>query len=83
MMIELPAELEAQLRARFGERLDREAKEAVGIALYRAAMVSIGQLAQMLGLGVIETEGWLAQRGVALPLTEEELRAELEGVRGR
>ena len=81
LIIELPGELEAQLRARFGMRLDQEAKEALAIELYREAKLSIGQLGMLLEIGVIEAEEWLAKRGVELPLTVEEFVNELEGSR--
>jgi predicted HTH domain antitoxin len=81
LTIELPEELEAQLREKFGTRFDQEAKEALAIELYREAKLSIGQLGMLLGVGVVEAEAWLAARGVELPMTVEELTAELAGAR--
>ncbi len=62
-------------------RLDQEAKEALAIELYRESKLSIGQLGMLLGIGVIEAESWLSQRGVELPMTVGELMEELAGSR--
>ena len=81
LSIQLPPQLEAQLRVRFGDRLDQEAKEALAIELYRESKLSIGQLAQMLDMGVIAAEEWLAQRGVELPITVDDLTREMQASR--
>jgi predicted HTH domain antitoxin len=61
--IQLPPSIEEQLRRQCGD-LDRAAKEALVIEAYRTEMLSIGQVAELLGLTVYEAEGFMKQRGV-------------------
>ena len=51
------------MRAQWGD-LEQAAKEALLAESYRQGKISIGFLAQTLGMGVIEAQRWLAQRGV-------------------
>lgn len=73
--IELSGGIEAALRAGWGD-LERAAKEALLIESYRAGKISIGFLAQTLGMGVIEADAWLAKRGVPLNYTADDLEAD-------
>ncbi len=61
---QLPPAIEAQLRAEFGASLDEHAKEALIVELYQAQKLSLGQLAQILGVGIYDADGWLKQRKV-------------------
>lgn len=70
--IDLPTRLEERLRVQWGD-LPRAAKEALAIESYRMRKISIGLLAEMLGMGVIEADGWLKERGVDLPYNDEDL----------
>ena len=79
LTIELPQQLEDQLRSAFGSRLHEEAKHAMAIEMYRQQQISVGQVAQILGTGVLEAEEWLAKKGVEIPMTVEDLARELEG----
>ncbi len=45
------------------------AKEALAIELYREGKLSLGQVAEMLGLSVYQADGLLKQHGVELPYT--------------
>lgn len=69
--IALPAPIEQQLRQQWGN-LDRKALEALVIEGYRAEALSAGQVAELLGLSVVETEAFLKERGVMLHLTIED-----------
>jgi predicted HTH domain antitoxin len=69
--IALPEPIEQQLRRAWGN-LDRKALEALAIEGYRAEALSAGQVAELLGLSVIEMEACLKERGVDLGLTIED-----------
>lgn len=62
---QLESELEDQLRRDMGD-LAQAAREALLIEAYRRGKLSVGRLAKSLGIGVVEADGWLAERGVAL-----------------
>jgi predicted HTH domain antitoxin len=66
--IQIPESLEAVLRSQIGD-LDQVAKEALAIEAYRSEKLSIGQVAELLGLTVYEAEGFMKRRGVPAPFT--------------
>ena len=72
---EVSKEVEEQLHARWGD-LSAAAKEALAIESYRARRVSVGFVAKMLGMGVLEAEDWLRRRNVVLNYTENDLNAD-------
>ena len=76
---DLPGKIEDDLREELGD-LNRAAKEALFIECYREGRISIGYLAQALGMGVIEADDWLHKRGVPLNYTPEDLRADVEAL---
>ena len=76
---ELPKKIEDDLRGELGD-LNQAAKEALLIECYREGRISIGYLAQALGMGVIEADDWLHKRGVPLDYTPEDLRADVEAL---
>ena len=60
----LPVEIEQELRNRLGD-LNAAAKEAFLIENYRAGLLSVGDIAAILGVPTkYEAERWLGQRGV-------------------
>lgn len=69
---ELPQDVEDELRERFGD-LDQAAKEAFLIQSYRDGRLSVGQVAGILGRGVIETQAWLSERGAPLNYSVDDL----------
>lgn len=77
---ELPEQIEQDLRTQFGD-LDRAAKEAALVELYRQHCLTHFQLAQALGLSRYETEGVLKRHNVTEDLpTVEEVEAELNAL---
>lgn len=78
--IHLPEGIEAQLRREMGN-LDQIAKEALAIEAFRAAKLSLGQFAEVLGLSTYDADGLLKQRGVFLHLTDEAAEQERAVVR--
>ena len=61
----IPDDVAAELEPG-GADLGRRALEALAIEGYRAEALSLGQVAEMLGLSINEADGFLKARGVAL-----------------
>ena len=74
--IDLPEEIAQQLQAQWGD-LSRRTLEALAIEGYRSVVLSIGQVAEILGLSVWEAEIFLKERGVELLYTAEDLKQDL------
>ena len=65
----IPDQIEKRLQAELGSNLGQTAKEALAIELYRQEKLSLGQVAEMLGISVHQADGLLKQHGVTLPYT--------------
>ena len=74
--IDLPEEIAQQLQAQWGD-LSRRILEALAIEGYRSAVLSLGQVAEILSLSVWEAEIFLKERGVELLYTAEDLKQDL------
>ena len=74
---EISKTTEAALRAEWGD-LEQAAKESLLIESYRQGKISVGFLAEALGVGVLEADRWLAKRGVSLNYSREDWRREGE-----
>jgi len=73
---QLPAEVEQKLRAQ-NSNLDREAKEAYGLELFRQGKLTHYELSQVLGLDRFETDAYLLNHNVFEgSLTNEDLEAD-------
>ena len=77
---EIPPGIEQELRTN-GRDMNREAKEAYLIELYRQEQITHHQLAEALGLSRYETDGVLKRHKVWLELTPEELAAQAASLR--
>jgi predicted HTH domain antitoxin len=77
---QLPEHVESVLRNELGD-LEQLAKEAFAIEAYRSGKLSLGQLAELLGLSQYEADGLLKQRGVLFDVDEEELARQRETLR--
>lgn len=76
----IPDEVAAELEPE-GADLGRRALEALAIEGYRAEALSLGQVAEMLGLSINEADAFLKARGVDLLIPLEDFardRAALE-----
>ena len=81
---QLEDDLEKRLRQDLGD-LSQAARDALLIEAYRMGKLSIGRLARTLGVGVLEADEWLAQRGVSLNYSFEDFKADertLQELRG-
>ena len=61
--IQLPTEVEQRLRAEFAD-LDVEAKETLGLALFRRGKLSHFELSKVLGLDRFQTDAYLKRHNV-------------------
>jgi predicted HTH domain antitoxin len=72
--IELPSEAEQTFREAWGDNLDRKAFEALIIQGYRERILSVGRIAELIGLGTsIQADQWLADRHVERNVDESDL----------
>lgn len=62
--IDLPDELEADLRARWGGDLSRVVLEALVAEAYRDSRISVGRVAELLNLPLYEADAFLHRRGL-------------------
>ena len=76
---ELPNDVEHQLAVSFGD-LGQAAKQALLVGAYRRGSVSIGKLAETLGMGVIEAQQWLAGQDVPPNYDLEDFRVDCRSI---
>jgi predicted HTH domain antitoxin len=77
---ELPRDLEHEVRSK-GLDLNREAKEAYLIDLYRQDRITHLQLGEALGLGRYETDGVLKRHKVSPNVTAEEMQSQASALK--
>ncbi len=70
--IDIPDTMQQSLQEQLGENLAQAAKEAMAIAWYQAEKLSIGQVAELLGLSVYEAEGLMKEHHVNAPYSLED-----------
>lgn len=63
-MIQIDPATESKLRDVLGEDLERIARDALIAEAYRAAGLSIGQAARLLGLSINDAYGFMKDRGI-------------------
>ena len=75
--LNIPQDHERALREVWGGGIDRAAFEGLVIESYRLGKISLGYLAQLLGLETsIEASAWLAARRIPLNYSAEDLEAD-------
>lgn len=79
--IDIPEDIADRLRAGSGDSLEQSAKESLLIEAYRRGFVSVGRLAEMLGMGVIEADRWLAERKIPINYSRSDLEADSQTLR--
>ncbi len=70
--ISLPENIEQHLKIEWGADLSRRALEALAIEGYRTEALSIGQVAEILGMSINDADGFLKERGVDSLITIED-----------
>lgn len=72
--IRVAGHAEETLRDAWGDQLDRAALEGLVIESYRAARISAGEVAELLGLETsLAARTWLAEKGVSINYTDKDL----------
>lgn len=64
LAIDIPAKIEESLSKQFGGKLVQAAKEALAVAWYREERLSIGQVAEFLGISIGEADGLMKRNRV-------------------
>jgi len=77
LVLDIPARIESKLHEVFGDDLSRVALEALLIEGYRSAKLSLGQIAEVLGMTTIQADQFLAERGVPLNYSEDDLQRDV------
>jgi predicted HTH domain antitoxin len=79
--LNLSSEATQTLKRAFGPDLDRAAVEALAIDGYRTGRLTAGEVGRVLGIETsIAAQRWLAQRGVELNYSLEDLEADREAL---
>lgn len=65
--IDIPDSMEQTLSDQLGHDLEKAVKESLAIAWYQSEKISIGQVAEMLGISVYQAEGIMKQHHVEAP----------------
>lgn len=79
--IQMPIDLEQNLRQQFGSGLEREAQENLAIAWFTQGRISSRQVASMLGLALFDALQFLKDRGAGIPMTAEDLENDINAIR--
>jgi predicted HTH domain antitoxin len=59
-------------------RWENEARKEVALGFYARGLISLGKAVEMSGASRMEFEGWLGERKIVRPFSEEDLRHELD-----
>ena len=73
LILNIPSSAEHAFRDAWGDQIDRKGLEALALEGYREGKLSVGKLAELLGLATThDADRWLAERGVALNYSVDE-----------
>ena len=75
--IPLPEYIERSLRIQLGDELERRVKEHLAAEWFAEGRLTSGQVAEMLGLGWVEAQVFLRDRGVSMPMTIDDVASDL------
>lgn len=76
LTITLPNRIQQHLESGWGDALPRKAKEALAVEGYRSGLLSVGEIAEMLGLSINDADGFLKERGLMAIESLEEIDAD-------
>jgi predicted HTH domain antitoxin len=77
LILDYSERVESKLHAVFGDNLGQTMLESLLIEGYRSGKISVGQIADILGKTSVQADEFLAQRGVPLNYTVEDLQKDL------
>lgn len=64
LTITLPNRIEQHLSSGWGDGFSRRASEALAVEGYRTGILSVGEIAEMLGISINDADGFLKERGL-------------------
>ena len=76
--IDIPDAVRQSLEKQLGGNLIQAAKEAMAIAWYQAEKLSIGQVADLLGVSAYEADGLMKEHHIDAPLSMEDYKRDRE-----
>jgi len=76
LKMDIPDSIARELQQESGGDMSRLALEALAVLGYCEGALSVGQVAELLGLSVYEADGFLKRHGVGSLITREELDAQ-------
>lgn len=76
--IEIPEQVRESLEEQFGQDLTQAAKEALAIAWYQAEKLSIGLVAELLGMSVYDAEGFMKAHHIDAPYSLDDYQQDRE-----
>ena len=74
LTIDIPDTMDDSLQQQFGGNLPQAAKEAMAISWYQAEKLSIGQVAELLGISIYQAEGLMKSHHVESPFSLEDFQ---------
>jgi len=81
ILIDLPKPIEDQFRSALGDRVDEVAREALILAGYGCAGLSIGQVAKLLNCSINDAYGFLKEHGVSVNYSVDDYEEDLVSLR--
>ena len=81
LTIDIPPGIEESLQQQSGKNLEQSVKEALAIHWYQAEQLSIGQVAEFLGIPVYEADGLMKRHHVAAPYSLEDFEHDRDTLR--
>lgn len=76
LTITLPNRIQQHLESGWGDAFARKAKEALAVEGYRSGLLSVGEIAEMLGLTINDADGFLKERCLMAIESLEEIDAD-------
>jgi predicted HTH domain antitoxin len=76
-VLDIPQSLTDHIEAAWGQPLSRAAVEALALEGFRREVLSLGQVAELVGLSVDQANAFLKANGVAGDYTADDLRRDL------
>jgi predicted HTH domain antitoxin len=64
VIISLPENIQQHLESSWGDAFPDKAKEAIAVEGYRSGVLSLGEVAEMLGLSINDADGFLKDRHI-------------------
>jgi len=77
LSIEIPDDVEAELRSQLGPGLEQRAKQDLAASWFREGRLSARQVAALLGMSLFEAHEFLKSRGASLPQSIADVEADL------